>query len=245
MRMPNGQAFERPNLLKRLHGFLGGKKDWHSAPGQRASLKLLGHSELPGPDFSKRDDFTLNLYENLYALDIQNLGFRFRLFGWVRVLRKGPYNGVRMVYVWPSFEAPTKCSKVEQIDLAPSKPRADRLLWKKGQQEFMLSLHQQQFHRSDTEQWFQQIFKQTIAIEAFPESPTELYSWKSTIRSYWILRTFMNEVEFLAVLSGFDETEVGAILGMLVPLEGNIHLAEWHDKEHREFHERRNSSRST
>ncbi len=191
-----------------------------------------GDSDLPGPDFSRRDDFTPNLYENLYALDVQDWGFRFRLYGWVKALRKEPYNGVRMLYVWPTLEAPTKCVKVEQIDLAPSNLRADRPSWREGQQEFELALQQHHHHSSDSEQWFQHIDKQTITIEAFPETSAELDSWKGPIRSYWILSAYVNEVKFLTVLSGFDEKEIGAILGKLAPFKGNDHLAEWHDKEH-------------
>ena len=128
---------------------------------------------------------------------------------------------------------------MEQIDLAPSNLRADHLSWREGQQEFELALQQHHHHSSDSEQWFQHIDKQTITIEAFPETSAELDSWKGPVRSYWILSAYVNEVKFLTVLSGFDEKEIGAILGKLAPFKGNDHLAEWHDKEHREYRERR------
>ena len=77
--------------------------------------------------------------------------------------------------------------------------------------------------------------KRIIILGALPTTSVVLDSWKGPKHSYWLLRAFIDEVGFLALMSGFGEEEARALLERLAPITGNERLAEWHDSEHRDY----------
>ncbi len=180
------------------------------------------------PEFSKRDSFTTGLYTSLHALDIQDLGFRFRLELWGgRISAEAvPSNYVRMAYASPHFETPAKAIQLEQLDISSSTREQIHQLTDEGR--LLLSL-QNLYAYDDSERWFHHVGKQIIALDALPGTPVVLDYWKGPMRSYWMLQAYVVEVRVQAVLSGFDEKGAVDILQRLAPVAGNSRLAEWHD----------------
>ena len=207
---------------------MGGSRDWYSAPGRRTHGKQTSYFEFLIPEFSKRNSFTPGLYASLHALDVQDLGFRFRLelWGGRRSAEAVPSNYVRMAYAFPHFETPAKAIQLEQLDIASSTGEQIHRLSDEGR--LLLSL-QNLYAYDDSERWFLHVGKQIIALDALPGTPAVLDNWKGPRRSYWMLQAFVVDVKVQAVLSGFDEKGAVSILNRLAPVAGNARLAEWHD----------------
>ena len=189
-------------------------------------------NRLPTPSLQDKGRFGADLYANLYAFDVQDLGFRFRLLSWGRASDKQALCGfVRMGYATLPYENPDKAIVVELNDLSKADTRVRPELSDLGRQEMLLLTHQHLYSSSYAERWFHHLDTQTLSLEALPKTTVVLDAWISPMRSYWIARAFLGGVRLDIVLSGFDEEEVGATLKRLVPIADNDRLAEWHDKE--------------
>ena len=214
---------KRPSFLQRLREATSGSYDWYSAPNRRTAQGKQPGREFLIPDFSNRDDFSPGLYAGLYAFDIQDLDFRFRLKQWGSGTGGTvPSSYVRMVYTFPDFEGPTKVIELEQFDIATSMRRQTHRLSDEGRQEaLLLSLNQNLYASSDRDRWFHHMDKRTVALDAIPGTSAVLDYWRGPRRGYCIARVFENDVRFQAVLSGFDEEEAVSILQRLAPIAGN------------------------
>ena len=226
---------KRRSFLQRLREATSGSYDWYSAPNRRTAQGKQPGREFLIPDFSNGDDFSTGLYAGLYAFDIQDLDFRFRLKQWGVRGPSGtggtvPINYVRMVYAFPNFENPTKAIELEQLDIASSMiGQYHQLSYDECQEALLLSLNQNLYASSDRERWFHHMDKRTAALDAIPGTSAVLDYWRGPRRGYCIARVFANDVRIQAVLSGFDEEEAVSILQRLAPIAGNDGLAEWHD----------------
>ena len=221
-----------PPSLQRLREATSGSYDWYSAPNRRTAQGKQPGREFLIPDFSNRDDFSPGLHAGLYAFDIQDLDFHFRLQQWGGSGTGGtvPSSYVRMVYTLPDFESPTKAIELEQIDIASSMRGQNHRLSDEGRQEaLLLSLNQNLYASSDRERWFHHMDKRIVTLDAIPGTSAVLDYWRGPRRGYCIARVFVNDVRIQALLSGFDEEEAVSILQRLTPIAGNDGLAEWHD----------------
>ena len=212
------------SLLHRFYSALRGEKLFSSSPGHRVS-----HSrqvvDPPILHFAEPDSFTFTPL----VLDVSHLGMRFRLKQWEST-ESGRCNFLRMCYVSPTFDSPSRSGQVDQRDLVRSKIMPDPSVSDEGRQEAWLIRHQELYPEPDRELWYHHTTKEAVAIDALGPNAV-MDSWQGPRRSYQIVRSFLGGVELVAVLSAMDGQEALSLLRRLSPIVDSSSLAQWHDAQ--------------
>ncbi len=193
----------------------------HGQPRSRA---------LPTVEFSKGNIFTFDVY----ALDVADLGMKFRLIHWSTSTMK-TCNSIGMCYVSPSHETPQRVAQLKFVDLEASNVMPEPQSSDDGRQEAVLELHQGLYPSECRESWFLHMDKRALTLDAFCGTPVVLDFWMGPRRRYWMWRAFLGQVAFQALFSGFEESDASDAMSRLVRVTPDSSLADWHDSEHRAY----------
>lgn len=206
-------------------------KLFHIGLRRKSRLRMKPTTVMPSlPAFCKRDAFTFDLQ----ALNVPDMGMRFRLLQW-GTTETGLCKSVNMCYLLPSHEDPVKAIQIMQADLEATNVMPAPGLSDEGRQDQLLRSHQELYAGQHREHWFLHVDKRTCRLETLTMAPLALDAWQGPRRAYWIWRTFVGQVAFEALFSGFSQEEASTTMTRLVRIAADANLAQWHDEEHQAY----------
>lgn len=210
-------------LLQRLRAAL-------SSSQQRNSKSGVDFSRGSAPLFGFSDSFSFVPI----ALDVEDLEITFRFRQWSGLGVVGRCTAVVMEYAIPSFDNPRRSIEVRQRDLANSKVIPDFQSTDEGRLENELREHQRLYQLHARELWFNHGSKQTLTLEALPNSPIIMDTWYGPQRNHQVFRVFVGTVVLHVIFGGYEESEALELLQhRLTSVASNSRLAMWHDEQHR------------